>query len=41
MIARICSQEDKLLKQVDESYLSLIQKEQTKELISERIKTLK
>lgn len=41
IIAKICSLESKLLKQVDEAYLSSTQKEQIKELILERIKVLK
>ena len=41
MIGKICSTESKLLKAVDESYLSTEQKEQVKDLIRERINILK
>lgn len=41
MIARICSLEQKLFRQINESFLSDIQKEQTKSLVSERISVLR
>lgn len=41
MIGKICSTETKLLKAVEESYLLTEQKEQVKDLIQERINTLK
>ena len=40
MIKKICSLEKKLLKQVDEAYLSEAQKGQMKEIISKRIEIL-
>lgn len=40
MIKKICSLEEKLLKQVDEAYLSEVQRGQMKEIISKRIKIL-
>lgn len=40
MIKKICSLEKKLLKQVDEAYLSEVQKGQMKEIISKRIEIL-
>lgn len=41
MIESVCSVKDKLLKQVDEAYLSEEQKESVKELISDRMNTLR
>ena len=40
MIKKICSLEEKLLKQVDEAYLSEVQRGQMKEIISKQIKIL-
>lgn len=40
MIERVCFRKDKLIKQVEEAYLSEEQKEKVKELISERIEIL-
>ena len=41
MLKKICSQEQKLLKQVDKAYLSEEQKEEVKQLIQERIGILR
>lgn len=40
MLKKICSKKDKFLKQIEEAYLSEEQKENVKELISERIEIL-
>ena len=40
MLKKICTQEQKLLKQVDKAYLSEEQKDKVKQLIQERIKIL-
>ena len=39
-LKKICTQEQKLLKQVDKAYLSEEQKDKVKQLIQERIKIL-
>ena len=41
MLKKICSQEQKLLKQVDKAYLSEEQEDEVKQLIQERIKILR